>query len=195
MIRYLQIVFIILAFVASAKSNATLITYSSSLEFTEIQAREYLVGTEGTFDVPEFQSISSVRLIFSSLDDDFNLGIGPTGGESGVEIAIISDAHDPQRFGIASVIPGNQIVTLYPSSGDPLFRFETVVQQLLLGSLTVSLGSFENFPDCCSFGFPLDQPSFLTLEVSGELAQVSEPGLLLLFMTGIPLILQKRKLG
>lgn len=174
-----------IAVLAPISLHATPITLSQTAVIPEIQAREFLVGTEVEFNFPKWSSIELIEFTFATIDQDFNLGVGPTGGDSGVEIAVLSEGSTPTRVGIASVIPGNQVVSLRPGSGDPLGRPELVASQLLDGLLTASLGSFENFPGCCSFGFQLDQASFLNVAVTGELVEVPEPATLTLFGIGL----------
>ena len=174
----------LLTSIVSENSFAASISLSQTIEFLQIEARQGPGnGTEGTFVLPAWSQIDRITFGFTSTDPDFNNGVGPGGGDSGVEIGFMNDDAPPVRDGIASVHTGNQVFSLFPGSSDPQRRFELVSSLLLDGELTVSLSSFENFPDCCSFGFLLDEPSSLTLTVRGAVVPI--PPAVWLFGSGL----------
>lgn len=144
---------------------------NTTIEFRQIQGYHPDTGTEGTFVTPAWSRIDEIRFDFVSGDPLFNSGQGPNGGETGVEIGVVSEDGAGVRTGISSVSVEHQTVVLFPNPTDPYQTFERVAGLLMDGELTVSLGAFECFPTHC-LPLMLMEPSELTLTVTGMLAAV-----------------------
>jgi hypothetical protein len=138
----------------------------------------------GDFPFTDASEIESIRLSFSTMDIDFNVGPGPTGGDPGVEMGIMLEETGTGRKGLVSAIPGNQDVLFY-SYGDSQHRFETLVAEILDAELILSLGAYENFPGQFSRPFILDEASSVVVTVTGTI--IPEPSTITLLSMGLVL--------
>jgi hypothetical protein len=128
-----------------------------------------------------------VEIRFTTDDPDFT---NPSGSSpsatllnAGVEVGFI-DESTSTRVAIASVIPGNQTIAL----GSAAPAFSSLVNSLIDGDVTMSLGAFlqfQNVSDGTRFttGYTLDQTSLLTITVNGAVSdRVPEPATLPLLL-------------
>jgi hypothetical protein len=149
-------------------------TFQDTIEFPFIEGRMPDEGTEGTFLTPAWQRIDEVRFDFASTDPLFGDQPGPNGGQVGVELGVVLEDGNGDRYGLASVSPGQPWAVYYPGQIDPLQGFELLSGLLADGRLTMSLGGFEGLPQS-SLPLELEQPSTLTLTVTGALAGIDVP--------------------
>ena len=134
--------------------------------------------------------ITQVQFDFSSLDGSFNSGIGPSGGDVGVEVGYLDDSN--ARFAMASVGHNNHLITIGPGN-DPV-NFNRLIGLLTDGILTLSLGGFENFPlQQFSDGLVIDGGDVLVTVTGENKRTVPEPASLGLLVGGLGVLAWRRR--
>ncbi len=160
-------------------SAATIVSVTQTIEFPEVLP--FGTFTEGTYLLPNWSSpfpftsvgeINKITFEFSSTDPDY--ATAPLGGTSNVEIGVMSEDPTPIRTALSSVNPGSPFIIVTPLE---LILFPLVESLVLDGDMTMSLGAFETTTTSI-LPLTLDEPSFLTVTVEGEL--VPEPSTLAL---------------
>jgi hypothetical protein len=182
-LRRLLCVSFLLVAVAVVPAGAVPITVTQQLTFDQIAP--FGTFTTGTltasgwslnpFPFTQASQISKVTFAFSSTNGDYADGIGPTGGNAGVNIGMLNDSL--QRSSLASVDIAHPQIVLASFNGA---IFTTLTSLLADGQLTMSLGAFEGFPTFTR-NLTLGPTSTLTVTVQGDApapAPVPEPATL-----------------
>jgi hypothetical protein len=195
-LRQLLAVAFLFVTVAAVPAGAVPITVTQQLTFAQIGPfGTYTTSTLSAggwslnpFPFTQANQISQVTFAFSSTNGDYADGIGPTGGNAGVNIGILNDTL--QRSSLASVDIAHPQIVLASFNGA---IFTTLTSLMADGQLTMSLGAFEGFPTFTRT-FTLGATSTLTVTVQGDApapAPVPEPATL--GFVGVGLVALARK--